>query len=100
MVNAGDTDLSAHVDFGAVKLIAEKFGVKVNGPITQRDFLIQLGVEVRAKKLMAKSSTEQVINIKTGLDRLISRARMGELFKVICLSNFDDLPPEEFEGTS
>ena len=100
LVNAGDADLSAHVDFGAVKLIAEKFGVKVNGPITQRDFLIQLGVEVRAKKLMDKSSTEQAINIKTGLDRLISRARMGELFKVICLSNFDTPPPEGFEGIS
>ena len=55
---------------------------------------------MRAKKLMDKSLTKQAINIKTGLDRLISRARMGELFKVICLSNFDTPPPEGFEGIS
>ena len=57
------------------------------------------GVNGNMSSIKGLNITKQAINIKTGLDRLISRARMGELFKVICLSNFDTPPPEGFEDT-
>ena len=92
----GDADLTAHVDFCAIKLVAEKNGVRVSGPITQNIFLRGLGIETRAERLMAKASTRQKWNIQTGLKRLIDENEMGVLFKVLALSHTEVVPPEGF----
>lgn len=68
---SGDTDLTAHVDFGALDKIAKNLGLN-SSLITQREFLISLGIEERRKKLPAQDSA---------IDRLIAPDQMGELFK-------------------
>jgi NADH dehydrogenase [ubiquinone] 1 alpha subcomplex assembly factor 7 len=67
----GNVDISAHVDFGALDKIAKKFDLKTS-LITQREFLLSLGIEERAKNLLNQNSA---------IERLVSPSQMGELFK-------------------
>ena len=92
----GDADLTTHVDFGAIKRVAEENGVRVSGPITQGVFLRRLGIEERAEQLMAGASARQKMHLYTGLKRLIGQNEMGELFKVLALSHPEGQPPEGF----
>ena len=74
-------------------------GSPLSNPLTQ--FLLTAGPDLVAGKAAGGTKLQEILGgIKPGLDRLISRTQMGELFKVICLSNFDTPPPEGFEGTS
>ncbi len=75
----GEADLTAHVDFIALKNAAEKVGAKTSDIITQRDFLLSMGVEIRARKL-SQSGGE---NILSDVNRLIDPKQMGTLFKCI-----------------
>lgn len=92
----GQIDLTAHVDFGAIRRIAEYVGVRVSGPITQREFLLSLGVEQRADRLIVNSTLKQQEEIVSGFRRLIENDQMGELFKVIVLSHPESPLPEGF----
>src|SRR5690606_14656979 len=49
----GETDLSAHVDFGALAAIARGAGLAVQPLATQGDFLRRLGIGERARMLSA-----------------------------------------------
>jgi len=69
--NVGESDITAHVDFGALDKIAKNFGLN-SSLVSQRDFLISLGIEERRKIL---------INENSAIDRLIAPDQMGELFK-------------------
>ena len=92
----GDADLTTHVDFGAIKRVAEENGARVSGPVTQGDFLRGLGIERRAERLMAEASARQQSHILTGLKRLTGENEMGALFKVLALSHPKGWPPEGF----
>ncbi|HIA81178.1 MAG TPA: hypothetical protein EYO02_03555 [Rhodospirillales bacterium] len=88
----GLTDLTAHVDFEAIKQVAEKKGVRVSGPVTQGAFLRRIGIEKRAEKLMNVATPRQKRDIETSVKRLIDDNEMGRLFKVMALSY-----PETFQ---
>ena len=79
----GETDLSAHVDFGALARIAGDLGLKVEPLATQRDFLGRLGIVERASAL-AKANPAQLESIAAALRRLTDSSEMGTLFKVFC----------------
>lgn len=82
----GEADLSAHVDFWALKTIAENFGLQVKGAISQCAFLIHNGIVLRAETLKNKLDVSQAQIIDKQVDRLISSTKMGELFKVLILN--------------
>jgi NADH dehydrogenase [ubiquinone] 1 alpha subcomplex assembly factor 7 len=84
----GQADVTAHVDFRALANAAEDMGARVHGPVTQGDFLQQLGIETRAVTLMAKASHEVSEDISIALQRLIGGGRggMGTMFKVLGVS--------------
>ncbi|MDC0191567.1 SAM-dependent methyltransferase, partial [Rhodospirillales bacterium] len=88
----GSTDLTAHVDFEAIKQAAEKKGVRVSGPVNQGTFLRRIGIEKRAERLMNVATPQQKRDIETGVKRLIDDNEMGRLFKVMALSY-----PETFQ---
>ena len=92
----GEADLTAHVDFEAIKRVAVEKGVRVSGPIPQGDFLRGLGIEQRAGRIMTTATKRQQLYIHTGLSRLIDEDEMGTLFKVIALSHPNDVQPEGF----
>ncbi len=96
----GSADITAHVDFDALARAAESIGTAVHGPVTQRDFLLHLGIEARAQALKAAASGERRAEIDAALARLTQTGRtgMGELFKVIALSDPSAGPLPAFEA--
>lgn len=82
----GEADLSAHVDFWALKTIAGNIGIQINGSISQRDFLMQNGIALRAEILNDNLDSKLAQIINSQVDRLISPTKMGELFKVLTLN--------------
>jgi SAM-dependent MidA family methyltransferase len=79
----GEADLTVHADFPAVLAAARGAGAQA-GLLTQRDFLLQLGIEARAAGL-AKSRPDRAEAIARQLDRLIGAGQMGELFKATAI---------------
>lgn len=67
-----NSDITAHVDFSALEKIAKNFGLN-SSLVTQREFLISLGIEERRKILPTSENS--------AIDRLIAPDQMGELFK-------------------
>lgn len=87
----GSADITAHVDFENISRIARADGVRVHGPVTQRDFLRGLGIETRADRLLERATEAQKVDIGTGLKRLIDTEQMGSLFKVVALCHDADI---------
>lgn len=79
----GEADLSAHVDFYALRTLMQNKGLMANQVISQRDFLIQNGILLRSEMLQNKLSKEEVKIIARQTDRLIGTEKMGLLFKVL-----------------
>ena len=94
----GSNDLTAHVDFEAIKQVAENKGVRVSGPITQGAFLRRIGIEKRAERLMNVATPRQKRDIETGVKRLIDDNEMGRLFKVMALSHPQTFQLEGFDN--
>jgi SAM-dependent MidA family methyltransferase len=87
--NAGQTDVTAHVDFQALVRAAEDLGARAHGPVTQGDFLKRLGIETRAITLMGKATPEVSADVSEALKRLTDSGRggMGSMFKVLAITD-------------
>jgi SAM-dependent MidA family methyltransferase len=81
----GRADLSAHVDFGMLKNVAENNGVAYCGIINQGDFLRNMGIEIRVTKLSQNATIAQKNDLLAAYDRLVSDKKMGKLFKVLAV---------------
>ncbi len=77
--SVGEADITAHVDFAALDKIVKNFNLN-SSLITQREFLLSLGIENRREKLIAKNPA-QARGINSAIDRLIAPDQMGDLFK-------------------
>jgi SAM-dependent MidA family methyltransferase len=77
LVDVGDKDITAHVDFTAVALAAQEGGLEVLGYTSQARFLLNCGVADDLASADVRGRTD-------GL-RLVHEHEMGELFKVIAL---------------
>jgi NADH dehydrogenase [ubiquinone] 1 alpha subcomplex assembly factor 7 len=83
---AGQADLTAHVDFAALAEAARAHGANAFGPIGQGPFLQVLGIEQRAAMLAAKANEQDRAAIAAALHRLIAPAQMGSLFKALAIA--------------
>ena len=99
LANPGDADLTAHVDFHGLAQVAESHQMRVHGPVEQGKFLVRLGAEIRTERLLADSNEEQAEQLISGVKRLIDPAQMGELFKVMAISNDHSINPAGFYAT-
>lgn len=72
-------DITAHVDFASLDLIANKFSLN-SSLVSQKDFLISLGIKEREKILIEKNPHKKQ-EISVAINRLIDENQMGELFK-------------------
>jgi NADH dehydrogenase [ubiquinone] 1 alpha subcomplex assembly factor 7 len=91
----GESDLTAHVDFEHLSTQCRSEGLAIDGPITQSEFLIEMGLIERAQKLMASARSDQIGLLEAGARRIADPAGMGGLFKVLCVRSKDVplLPP-------
>ena len=87
----GLQDLTAHVDFTAVAEAGIDAGMKMLGYTTQAQFLVNSGIT----GLLAQHAQDAAIAriaLTAGVQKLLSPAEMGELFKVIALGRGIDGP--------
>jgi NADH dehydrogenase [ubiquinone] 1 alpha subcomplex assembly factor 7 len=92
----GERDLTAHVDFGAIREAAEREGVRVLGPLPQGRWLTAMGIDLRAAAL-ARAAPERTEEIEAARERLVAPAEMGTLFKMVALVAPDWPDPAGFE---
>jgi len=87
----GEADLSAQVDFAALKNAVYDRGIKEYRFDSQRDFLIENGILLRADVLKQKLSVQEFAIIFRQLEYLLSSDKMGDLFKVFSFSCFNSM---------
>ena len=97
----GTADLTHLVDFTALRGVVEANGARLVGPVGQGVFLRRLGIEARAERLRQPDKPLYDRTLFAALDRLISPAQMGALFKVCAiLPQGEGLPPGFEEAQS
>jgi SAM-dependent MidA family methyltransferase len=89
LVDVGEKDITAHVNFTGIALAAQNAGLDVLGYTTQAHFLMNCGVmgDLEGADLKTRANTQ----------KLLTEHEMGELFKVIafakgCDKAFADAP--------
>jgi NADH dehydrogenase [ubiquinone] 1 alpha subcomplex assembly factor 7 len=92
----GETDLTAHVDFAALKKTARVRGLATFGPMPQGQFLLELGLESRCNRLIGDATPDQRESILSGAARLADPRQMGALFKMLVLQTSGLAPPPPF----
>ena len=94
----GDCDLTAHVDFAAMARSAKATGVQVYGPIDQSEFLRAIGIDLRTKALIERTTPERAEEVKRTRERLVGTAKgeMGALFKALAMTDRKTPPPPGF----
>ena len=78
----GDSDLTGWVQFGMLREIFERHGLFVRALRTQRKFLCEMGIEMRALRLI-QAEPHKARQIMQGVKRLTAPESMGSLFKVL-----------------
>lgn len=88
LTDPGSADLTAHVDFAAIKR-----AVHAQGPVKQNYFLTALGLYQRSDRL-AQRNPDKAIDLRLSVQRLTAPEAMGSLFKVlaVCPPDFSPLP--------
>jgi len=78
LVDVGDKDITAHVDFTGIALAAQAAGLDVLGYTSQGRFLLNCGIATRMQAAAAPA--------RAASHKLVNEHEMGELFKVIALA--------------
>ncbi|XP_074630335.1 protein arginine methyltransferase NDUFAF7, mitochondrial-like isoform X1 [Acropora palmata] len=80
----GTADVTANVDFSYLRN-ATRGKVQTFGPVTQRSFLQQMGIDMRMKILLEKADSSQAQALQSGYKMLTSPSEMGDKFKMFSL---------------
>ncbi|MBW4023201.1 MAG: SAM-dependent methyltransferase [Proteobacteria bacterium] len=92
LLHAGEADLTALVDFGAVARAAARGGASTQGPVAQGAFLTRLGLFQRAERLARGRTAAEATALMAGARRLAEPLQMGGLFKAMAVTA-SSLPP-------
>jgi SAM-dependent MidA family methyltransferase len=88
----GLQDITAHVDFTAMALAAQDAGLDVLGYMSQASFLLAAGIG----ELLMRTDPEDALRYlpqSKAVQKLVSPAEMGELFKVLVVGKGVELDP-------
>jgi len=91
----GTRDLTAHVDFAMLAVVARNGDLKPTPCVTQGAFLTALGIEARAAAL-TKANPAEAKSIEAARQRLVAPEAMGRLFKALCVRHPDWPMPAGF----
>lgn len=91
----GEQDLTAHVDFEAVRRSARSAGAAVSPLVTQGEWLRRLGIDARAAAL-ARANPRRAPELESAVQRLTANDAMGALFKVVAIHSPDWPEPAAF----
>ncbi|MEJ8472677.1 class I SAM-dependent methyltransferase [Roseibium algae] len=87
LANPGKADITAHVNFGALASACHQAGSIFCPPLEQGEFLLRLGLLERAGVLGNGKSHKQQETIRNDVERLAAPDKMGQLFKVLAVSD-------------
>lgn len=96
--DAGEADLTTHVDFAALARVARAAGARVHGPMPQGPFLAELGLFQRTGRLAETQTAPRAAALVQAAQRLAEPDRMGRLFKVLALTHPGLPTPPGFAG--
>ena len=82
----GEADVTAHVDFDGLMQVLDKYAAINYEITTQRNFLLNFGIEERTEQLVKHLDRVGGEKLKNSTKRLISVDQMGELFKVLLIN--------------
>ena len=85
LLRPGEADLTAHVDFPALRDVALEQGAAVHGPEGQGAFLSGLGLFARTERLARGRPPAEARSLLDAAHRLAAPERMGRLFKAMAL---------------
>lgn len=85
LIYIGLQDITAHVNFTAIAQTALDNGLQVAGFTTQAQFLINCGITELLNQVPAEDMA-QYLPLVSAVQKLMSPAEMGDLFKVIALT--------------
>ncbi len=90
LANLGKSDITYNINFNLIKKIAQNFGKLDINYTSQKNFLLNLGINQRAEIISKNKSFLQKADIFFRLKRLIDKRQMGQLFKVMLIKNSDN----------
>ena len=85
--NIGDSDITHNINFYLFKNIIKKIGKLEENITTQRNFLINIGIQKRAEIISKNLVFSKKVDVYHRLQRLIDQKQMGSLFKVMFIKN-------------
>ena len=93
----GESDLSSHVDFWALKNACVLNKVATYGAVSQKELLTKCGIDVRLKSLV-KNNPDMFEMLIRQYNRLTGIDQMGKLFKAIAITSSDKIVPLGFHS--
>jgi len=82
-----NSDITYKINFKLLKKITNVLKLKCQGITTQRNFLINLGIKQRAEIISRNLTFSKKVDIYYRLKRLIDKNYMGDLFKVMLITD-------------
>jgi len=83
----GSSDITYDLNFKLLKKITNILKLKCQGITTQRNFLTNLGIHQRAEIISRNLPFSKKADIYYRLKRLVDKNQMGDLFKVMLITN-------------
>eukprot|EP00468_Gymnochlora_sp_CCMP2014_P002914 CAMPEP_0167752762 /NCGR_PEP_ID=MMETSP0110_2-20121227/7323_1 /TAXON_ID=629695 /ORGANISM="Gymnochlora sp., Strain CCMP2014" /LENGTH=498 /DNA_ID=CAMNT_0007638423 /DNA_START=40 /DNA_END=1536 /DNA_ORIENTATION=+ len=87
----GEVDISAHVDFSSLRDTVQRVApnLKVFPVVNQGFFLKNMGIQERMESLCKLADCQEQEKLRNSVERLVSNEHMGELFKVLMVTQGD-----------
>jgi cyclopropane-fatty-acyl-phospholipid synthase len=85
--NFRNSDITYNLSFNLIDIIIKKLGACSSRSTTQKKFLTKLGILDRAEILSKNMSFSEKADIYFRIKRLIDKSQMGQLFKVMFITN-------------
>lgn len=92
LILLGLQDITAHVNFTAIAETALDNGLECLGYLNQAQFLINAGITEILQQIPNDLADGHYLRAVSAVQKLVSPAEMGELFKVIVLTKKIDFP--------
>ncbi len=87
LTNFSNSDITYNLSFNLINQIVKKLGSFSQAITTQKEFLINLGIQERAEILSKNMPFSKKADMYFRIKRLIDDKQMGKLFKVLLISN-------------
>jgi SAM-dependent MidA family methyltransferase len=94
----GLCDLTAHVNWTTIAETAIEHGFNFSGYTSQASYLMDAGIGQLLLEIANPTDTQTFMPLANGIQKLLSEAEMGELFKVLCLAKKMDFSEGELPG--